>query len=141
MLDPFLISGGIGAIGSLFKGLTGLQVQPAGARKDAYRKQGEEAEMQSGVQAQERLRRRASAAAAHAAVTAAANGGGPTGSSMGVIQNLSSQAMFNACTAICRGNQANQNDIYQGQELAKAQKVSDLVKRGDRGRIEPRRRG
>ena len=118
-----MLSAGIGAVGSLFKGITGLI---AGNRQeDAFRKQGEEAEMQAGVNSEVALQQ-GNAAAGEAAARTAANGGGFVGSSMGVIQDLSNQAMFNARSKIYQGNAENQRDIYQGQ-VARAQGMSDMV--------------
>ncbi len=64
--------------------------------------------------------------AAKAATQAAANGGGFTGSSLGVIQNLSQRAMFNARAQVYRGQSEAQAHLYAG-KVAKTQGFMDLA--------------
>jgi hypothetical protein len=106
----FPLAGGLSALGSLFSGITTWvsDGRKATALDHAALQSSEEA----GVNAQEQLQQ-GDATAAEGAVRAAANGGGMTGSSMGVIANLSNEAMFNARTQIYRGNVERQNDLYE----------------------------
>lgn len=122
-MDPFTIAAGISGIGSLFKGITSLI---AGNRqRDADNAAAAQALGEAGVNAQTALQE-GDAAAAHGAAVAAANGGGFVGSSIGVIQNLSNQAMFNARAQVYRGQTIAQRDKYEG-GVAHAQGVQGFV--------------
>ncbi len=112
-MDPFTIAAGISAVGSIFKGITGLfggihanQAAKANARQanDEAAVAGDQALMQG------------DAVAARAATQAAANGGGFTGSSLGVISSLSQQAMFNARAQIYRGQTQARDYLYEGKQ-------------------------
>jgi hypothetical protein len=122
-MDPITIAAGIAAVGSLFKGITGLfgGNAKAKAEKAAAAQAGQEA----GVNAQAALAE-GDAAAAQGAVQAAANGGGFVGSSIAAIQNLSNIAMFKARAAAYRGQTEIQNHLY-GARVAKAQGVNSLI--------------
>ncbi|HUO22694.1 MAG TPA: hypothetical protein VMU59_09290 [Caulobacteraceae bacterium] len=111
-MDPFTIAAGIGALGSLFKGILGFGANNAQAQ--AQRNAAQQAEQQGGVAASEQIEQ-GNAAAARAAVQGAANGGGFGGSTLGVIQDLSNRAMFNARAAAYRGRQTAVNDMYDAQ--------------------------
>ena len=122
-MDPFTIAAGIGAIGSLFKGVTSLfsgNSQQAAAEAAA-----KQARQEGGVAAQEALQQ-GDQTAAVAATRAAAGGGGFSGSAMGVIQMLQQQAMSNARTAAYKSINQSRADIYQG-DIAKAQGMQGLV--------------
>jgi len=67
--------------------------------------------------------------AAHAAVQTAANGGGFTGSSLGVISQLSQQAMFNARAASYRANTIAIADRYNT-KVQKADSLNDYIGAG-----------
>jgi hypothetical protein len=108
-MDPFLISAGISSAGGLFKGITSYFSSMSEAAVDSNN--AEQADREAGVNAQNALQS-GNAAAAHGAVAAAANGGGFVGSSTGVIQNLSNQAMYNARQQIYRGQTVAQADNY-----------------------------
>jgi hypothetical protein len=125
-MDPFTIMAGIGAVGSLFKGLTGFFGGNAQAQEE--RNAAEEADRQAGVNAQIALQQ-GDEAAAHGAVAAAANGGGFVGSAIGVIGNLSNQAMYNARQQVYRGQTEAQNDLY-GAAVAKTQAWDSLISGG-----------
>ncbi len=108
-MDPFTIAAGVGALGSLFKGILGFGASNAQAQ--AERNAAQQAEQQGGAAASEQVEE-GNAQAATGAVTAAANGGGFVGSSLGVIQNIANKAMFNARTAAQRGRQSAVNAMY-----------------------------
>lgn len=122
-MDPFLVSAGINAVGSLFKGIGGF----FGANNQARAMQAAAAQAgsEAGVNAQTALQQ-GDAVAAKAATQAAANGGGITGSSLAVIQDLSQKAMFNARSAAYRGATEVQRDLYQA-KVAKQQGLMDLI--------------
>jgi hypothetical protein len=122
-MDPFTIAAGISALGSAFKGITGFLGgnQQAKAEKAAAA----QAEGEAGVAASQALAQ-GDQVAAQGAVQAAANGGGFVGSSIAAIQQLSSQAMFNARAAAYRGATEGRADLYQA-KIAKGQGVSSLV--------------
>lgn len=111
-MDPFTIAAGISALGGVFKGLTGFF--GGNAQAQAERNAALQAQMQGGVNAGLALQQ-GDAVAAHGAVTAAANGGGFVGSSLGVIQNLSQQAMYNARQQVYRAQTEAQAHLYAGQ--------------------------
>ncbi|WP_174301164.1 hypothetical protein [Caulobacter sp. S45] len=116
-MDPMELAGGLSAVGSLFSGATGFF---DGQRALQVAKQNYRMELnQSGVAAQEAIGQ-GDRVEAKAATEAAANGGGLVGSSMGVIQDLSNQSMFNARSVIYRGQTQAAADLYQG-EVAKVQ--------------------
>ena len=119
----FNFAGGLGAVGGLLKGI-GDSIA-AGRKATALDRAALQSSEEAGVNAQTALQQ-GDATAATAAVRAAANGGGLTGSSLGVIQNLSSQAMFNARAQIYRGNVERQNDLYEA-ATERAQGWSSLV--------------
>lgn len=121
--DLFLVSGGLSAGAGLLGGLTGFFA--ANAKAHALDNAAVTAGRQGGVNAQEALQQ-GDAVAATAATRAAANGGGLTGSAMGVISNLSNQAMFNARTQVYRAQTEQQNDIYEA-KVSRAQGISGLV--------------
>lgn len=123
-MDPLtIVAAGISAIGSLFKGITSLFGGNNEEKAAEYAAQQHQDE--AGVSAQEALDEGARAAA-HAAVQGAANGGGFVGSTLGVIQDLSNRAMFNARAALYRGKAQAQSDIYQG-KVAQAQGQQALI--------------
>lgn len=122
-MDPFTIAAGIQAVGSLFKGVTGLIAGNHQAQALEYAAQ--QAEMEGGVNAGIALQQ-GDQVAAHAAAQAAANGGGLTGSAIGVIEQLSGQAMFNARAAAYRARTEAQADVYKA-GVAKAQGRQALI--------------
>jgi hypothetical protein len=119
----FQAAGGLGALGGLMQGISAsiADGRKATALDRAALQSSEEAGVNAGLQLQ-----RGDATAAQGAVRAAANGGGLTGSSMGVIANLSNQAMFNARAQIYRGNVERQNDLFEA-ATERAQGLSSLV--------------
>lgn len=109
-MDPFtLASSGFAAIGNLFSGLLGASASNAQAKADEMA--AHQADAEASVRGDEALME-GDAAAAHGAVQAAANGGGFTGSTLGVIQQLSANAMFNARARIYQGQTEARNDLY-----------------------------
>ena len=122
-MDPFTIAAGIGAVGSLFKGLTGLF--GGNAEAAAHEANAQQDLRQAGVNTDIALRQ-GDAVAATGAVRAAANGGGLVGSSMGVIQDLAGQAMFNARQQVYRGQTQAQSERYAG-AVAKANGINQLI--------------
>ena len=122
-MDPFTIAAGIGAFGSIFKGLSGLFGGNAEAK--VHENNAITDLRQAGVNSDIALTQ-GNTVAAHGAVAAAANGGGLVGSSMGVIQNISQMAMFNARQQIYRGQTAAQAERYAG-AVAQAQGVQQLI--------------
>lgn len=123
-MDPISIGFmGLSALGSLFGGATqsasaqaaAERAQAEGAAKsqaDLYNAQ--QATQEAAVNTQITLAQ-GQAAAATAAVQAAANGGGFTGSTLGVLQQLSSKALFDARAVAYRGRTQAQADTYQSQ--------------------------
>jgi hypothetical protein len=122
-LDPFTLAAGLSAIGSVFKGITGLIAGKREAQAD--KNAALQAEMEGGVNAQEALQS-GNATAARAATQVAANGGGFVGSSLDVVKNLSEQAMFQARGQAYRARTVAQNDIYKA-GVAKAQGLNQFV--------------
>lgn len=122
-MDPTIVAAGIQAVGSLFKGITGFFQGNSQAK--AYKVAARQAEAEAGVQSSVALQQ-GDAVAAQGAVNAAANGGGFVGSSIAAIQQLSSQAMFNARAAAYRGATEGQTDLYNA-KVAKAQGLSALI--------------
>jgi hypothetical protein len=122
-MDPFTIAAGLGAIGSLLKGVTGLFAGNTEAK--AERNAASQAEAEGGEAASQAVQS-GNAAAASAAVQGAANGGGFVGSTLGVVQDLANRAMFNARAAAYRGRVQAQNDMYQA-GVAQAQGVQSLI--------------
>lgn len=104
-----MVSSGIGALGSLFSGVTNYFGQMAEAQEDENN--AITALRQAGVNSQVALQE-GNATAAEGAVRAAANGGGLVGSALGVISNLSNQAMYNARQQVYRGQTQAQNYTY-----------------------------
>jgi hypothetical protein len=121
--NMFSFAGGLGAVGGLLKGI-GDSIA-AGRKATALDHAALQSSEEAGVNAQTALMQ-GDATAATGAVRAAANGGGLVGSSMGVIANLSDQAMFNARAQIYRGNVERQNDLYEA-AVTRAQGWSSLV--------------
>jgi hypothetical protein len=117
------MSAGSSALGSLFKGITGLF--SANAENTLDKQNAQQHLKEAGVNAQEGLLQ-GDQVAAHGAVAAAANGGGLTGSALSVISNLSSQAMFNARAAAYRGRTQANADIYAGR-VAKVQGLDNMI--------------
>lgn len=122
-MDPFTIAAAISAAGALFKGVTGFL---GGNAEDQAEKQAAQQHLnEAGVNADEALMQ-GDQAAARAATQVAANGGGFGGSSLGVINQLSSDAMFNARAQAYRGRTQAQSDLYAG-SVAKTQGVDSLI--------------
>ena len=122
-MDPFTIAAGIGAVGKLLGGITGLfggNAQAALHNRNALM-DAQQAGVDSSISWQQ-----GEGVAAEGAVRAAANGGGLVGSSMGVITNLSQQAMYNARAQIYRGQVASQGELYQA-AVAKNQGQRALI--------------
>lgn len=123
-MDPFsLAATGVSILGSIFGGLFGNSAAQAQAKEYEYRAQQEREK--AGVNAQEALAA-GDATAARAATQAAANGGGLVGSSIGVVQQASSMAMFNAREQVYRGASAAQADLYNA-KVAKANGTNALI--------------
>lgn len=125
-MDPITIAAGISALGSLFSGVTGFL--GGNAKADALKKQAAQHRAEAGVNAQAELEQ-GNATVAHAAVQAAANGGGFVGSTMGVLQDLSRKAMFNARSAAYRGATQSQADEYAADQ-AGSEALQSLVSGG-----------
>lgn len=126
-MDPLSIAQiASSSLGNLFSGLFGASA--ASARAKAYGAAADQAEAEGGVAAQEAILR-GNAVAAHAAVQTAANGGGFTGSSLGVISQLSQQAMFNARAASYRANTIAIADRYNT-KVQKADSLNDYIGAG-----------
>lgn len=123
-MDPLtLAAGGLSALGGLFKGITGMLAGTAQQKALDYAAR--QAEDQAGVSAQQQLDQ-GNQVAARAAAQGAANGGGFVGSTLGLVQDLASRAMFNTRAEIYKGKVQAQNDIYQGQ-VARAQGLNDMI--------------
>lgn len=122
-MDPFTIAAGISALGSLFKGASGVfgGLNEQKAEQNAATQHEEEA----GVNASNALQE-GDEATARAATQVAANGGGFVGSSVGVLNGMASKAMFNARTQVYRGQTQAQADLYSGQ-VAKAQGIDEGI--------------
>lgn len=118
-----IASTALDALGHLFGGIMGANAGSAQNKAQQYAAQ--QARQEAGVAAQEAILQ-GNTAAGHAAVQTAANGGGFVGSSMGVISQLSREAMFNARAAAYRGVTQSQSDLYQG-AVAKANGVNSLI--------------
>ena len=122
-MDPFTIAAGIGALGSLFHGVTGFF--GAGAQAKSEQLAATQHLQEGGVAGDEALRQ-GDQVAARAATQAAANGGGLVGSSLGVISQLSNQAMFNARAQGYRARTEARNDLYQS-SVARTQGLDALA--------------
>ena len=120
---PFIIEAGISALGKLLGGITGMFSSKAEAA--VHERNALMASQQAGVNS-EIAYQQGEGVAAEGAVRAAANGGGLVGSSLGVITNLSQQAMFNARAQIYRGQVASQGELYQA-AVAKNQGQRALI--------------
>lgn len=109
-MDPLsMASTALSSMGHLFSGIMSFNGDQAQAKQ--YANAARQAGAEGGVNAQLALQR-GDQTAADAAVQSAANGGGFTGSSLGVINNLASQAMFNARTEAYKGASQAQQDLY-----------------------------
>jgi len=122
-MDPITIAAGISALGSLFKGVSGLFAGNAQAK--AEKNAARQADAEAGVNAQIALAQ-GDQTAAQGAVQAAANGGGFVGSSLAAISDLSRAAMFKARSAVYRGQTEMQAHLYNA-KVAKAQGTNDLI--------------
>ena len=122
-MDPFTIAAGISAAGKLFSGLSGLFGGNSKAKQEEYAAQ--QARDEAGVAPSQALAQ-GDAVASRAATQAAANGGGLVGSSIGVIQDLSQKAMFNARSAVYRGETEARAHLYQA-KVAKAEGLQSLI--------------
>ena len=110
-MDPMsLAMMGANAFSSLFQGIMGQN--QANTQNKIFQDRARQANAEAGISAQEALQQ-GDQAAAHGAAVAAANGGGFVGSSIGAIQNLSNNAMFNARAQTYRGLTQSQSDLYQ----------------------------
>lgn len=114
---------GAQSLGNMFSGL--FAGQAANARAKAYEEAARQAEQEGGVAAQNAVQR-GDAVAARAAVQAAVNGGGFTGSSLGIISNLSSQAMYGARLATYRAQTEARNDLYNA-KVQKQDATNDFI--------------
>lgn len=114
-MDPFTIAAGIGSVGSLFQGITGLF--SGWAANHEAKLQADQDRAEAGLAAGQQLQQ-GDQVAARAATQAAANGGGFVGSSLGVISSLASQAMFNARAKVYQGLTQARSDLYQGKVAA-----------------------
>lgn len=107
-----MASTGLGVLGNVFQGVmsltSGLQQQKQEQAAATQAKQ------LGGVNANVALLQ-GDETAARGATQAAANGGTIGGTSLGVIQQASNAAMFNARTAAYRGLSQANADIYQGE--------------------------
>jgi hypothetical protein len=121
MLNP--LSAGLEAAGSLFKGITGFFAGQSEARQEKLA--AHMASQQGGVNADIALRQ-GQATAEQGAAQAAANGGGFVGSSLSQIQNLSSQAMYNARATAYRARTQEEADFEQA-SIDKAQGWQSLI--------------
>lgn len=108
-MDPFTITMATMAIGNLFSGLFGASA--ARSRAKAEEAAAHQALAEAGVQSQNAILH-GDAVEANAATQVAANGGGFVGSSMGVIDQLARQSMFNARVANYRGQTEAQAHMY-----------------------------
>lgn len=123
-MDPMeLAAAGTSVLGGLFSGLTGMSA--ADQQAAAYKLAAKRSEDEAGVNANEALEQ-GDQTAARSATQAAANGGGLVGSSLGVIQQASSAAMFNARADSYRGLTAADSDLYDAQ-IAKDNGVNSLL--------------
>jgi hypothetical protein len=123
-LDPLsLAATGVSVLGSLFGGIFGNNADQQQAQE--YRARATQEGEEGGVNADIAFRQ-GQATAASAAVQAAANGGGLGGSSMGVIQQASNMAYFNARDQAYRGATAAENDRYNA-EVASANGTNALI--------------
>ncbi len=122
-MDPLTISAGISALGGLFKGVTSLFGGNAEAK--AQEAAADQAKREAGVASSVALQK-GDAALAQAAIHGAAAGGGFAGSTLGVLRSLGQQSYFNARSAVYRGMQEAQSDLYQA-KVSKAQGLSSLV--------------
>ena len=122
-MDPFLVAGGLSSMGNLLGGVTNYFSEMAQAKQDENNGlvTSENAGINSSIQLQQ-----GNAVAAEAATRAAANGGGLVGSSMGIITNLATQAMYNARQTIYRGAVTNQQALYEA-KVARANAILGLV--------------
>ncbi len=111
------------ALGNLFGGLSASNADKEKAQVDENN--AIQARQVAGINAQLALER-GDQVAAHGAVQAAANGGGLVGSSMGVIQQASNMAMYNARAASYRGISEGQADEYAA-KVEKANATNALI--------------
>jgi hypothetical protein len=115
-VDPFTLmmaATGVQALGSIFQGIMGQRSGIEQMRAEQHNAQ--QAMAESGVQADLALRQ-GDQAAATGAVRAAANsgGGGISSTAVGVINEASSNAYFNARGAAYKGITTADADYYQG---------------------------
>lgn len=122
-MDPFTIAAGIGAVGSLFQGITGYFA--AKSEKKVDQQNAQQHLQEAGVNADEALLQ-GNQAAARGATVAAASGGGLTGSAIDTINQLSQNAMFNARAQVYRGRTQANADIYQA-NVASKQMTNSLI--------------
>lgn len=123
-MDPLSIaSAGLQAGGSLLGGLFGLFSGNAQAKE--YKAEARQAEQVGGVNAEIALQQ-GNETAARAATQAAANGGGLGGSAIGVVQQASNMAMFNARDQVYRGATQAQADLYDA-KLAEDNGINSLI--------------
>lgn len=120
-MDPITIAAAASAIASLFSGVSSFLGSKGAARAEeaAARQSSREA----GVEANMALAQ-GDAVAASAATQVAANGGGLGGSSLAVIDQLSSQAMFNARRAIYGGVTEANAHLYNAKVAKKNGKLA-----------------
>jgi hypothetical protein len=122
-MDPFTIAAGISSVGSLFKGVTSFL--SGNAQASAERAAAKQSRAEAGVKSSQALAQ-GDAVAATAATQAAANGGGLDGSAMNIISSLGQQSMFNARSAIYRGETEARSDLYNA-NVDKAQGLQGLI--------------
>lgn len=126
-MDPLsmlsLASTGAQAGGGLLQGIFGLFSGNAQAAAD--KAAASQALRQAGVNSQEAFES-GQATAARGATQAAANGGGLVGSALGVVQQASDAAMFNARTEIYKGQTQADADLYN-MKVAQDNGINSLI--------------
>lgn len=130
MIPLMLASAGVGAIGDLLAGVNANG--QARARAKALEAGGRQALNEAGSAAQAALDE-GDAVSGRAATLSAASGGGFTGSATDHLAMLSRKAMFNAHTAVYRGEAEANNSFAEAsaaRSAGKAALVTGIVKAG-----------
>lgn len=129
-MAPIVAAAALAAAGKLFKGITGFLGK--NQEKKYLRQQAQVRRQEAGIESNVALEE-GERVAARGAVVAAASGGGTGGSATAVLDDVARQSMFNARSAIYRGESEARNLTYQASVKsaeAKIELISSFVDAG-----------